>query len=225
MVKIKWLRFSSALKPSQVMSGLKRMEYLPNDIEGFQIRQYRDDSISARYIERIDYDEVLKDPFGSESIIKRVVYNQFDFSISFSGGVLEVVNPPRSLVKFTTRLGEVCDFNVSVEPVLIDLTRLYSSSIFFKNAFTEKTIVVSDLVLAPGVSAKVVARGGSDVGGALREITNNKTFKVSSVAYSSKKPDVRASFSVSSDCTLRVSGRDSGLVIDEAREILFKSFF
>ncbi|RTS10936.1 hypothetical protein DY937_29565 [Pseudomonas aeruginosa] len=220
MIKVKWLRFSGGLNSKDVVKGLKRLEYSSAGVDGFQIVRFREEYVEGKYIERVEYEEVVKDPFGGELVSNRVIYNQVDFTISLDSRVLELLSPPRSLVKFVTRLGEACDFNVSVEPLFLDLGSFGDRLEFIKFNFFEKSIVVSDLLLAAGVLARVVARGKAGVGDALAQVIGDRPYKVNSISYSSNNPDIRASFSISSDCALRVSGRDSVRVVSELRTFL-----
>jgi hypothetical protein len=220
MKKVKWLRFKSELPYERVLAGLNAMKFSSDVADGFQVIRSRNDFIEARYIEKIEYNEAFRDPFGVEVVSRHVVYKQQEFSIYFEREVIEILNPARSLVSFLTRLGEACSFECYVEPIAIDLGSVQAKFEFAKGFFVNKSVTVSDLDLGGGVVAKVVANGAGCIDEVLLGIVRKRPHRLASISYVSNSSEIRASYSLSKDATLRASGRDASKVIECFREFL-----
>lgn len=223
MKKVRWLRFKSELSSEQVMAGLDTLKFSSQDADGFQVVRFREDIVEARFIEKLEYDESVKDPFGVETISRHVTYRQQDFSIHSRHGTLEITNPSRSLTPLLTRLGEACSFDCYIEPIYIDLGLVKAKFIYANDCFTNKSTTVSDLDLGDGVVARVVASGIGSANKVLSDIVKSRPHKLNTIAYSSNTTEIRASYSISRDAALRVSGRDGGKIIDAFRIFLYDS--
>lgn len=132
--------------------------------DGFVIDRVRDDFVHARFVERVEYDDTVTDPFGKDQVFHRIEYRQCEFRASKDGPGLELLNAPRGTNTMVSRLIEVSDFSLAISAVSIDV--LAWAAAVQKNLNVRgivDSLQVGDLALTAGVTAKAVLKGSTDV--------------------------------------------------------------
>jgi hypothetical protein len=221
MIRLKWYRFVSFLDAERLYAEINKTKFTQGASDGFQISIFRKDKIEAKYIERIEYDEVFEDPFGDVVTTRRVVYKETKFKIFFDSGVLEVVNPGRSLSVFIMKLGAISGFSFSIEPIVLDVKSLTDSGVFLSSNFQNTAISISQVDLGGGASAKITAVGGKNLKESVETFVGGRSFNVSSLTFKSISKDLVASFVITRDGGLKAVGRDSNLIVDLVRVEVF----
>lgn len=143
---------------------LKDMSFSEPLSVGFVVDRVRDEFIEARYIERLEFDEEVVDPFGKEQTYHRIEYKQTRFRAAVEGPGLELIDPSRSSQAFFGRLAEACEFSLAVAALDIDVVA-WSKSLQrnLRSSGTVDFLQIGALELDIGVVGKVVLRGNADV--------------------------------------------------------------
>ena len=68
--KVKW----SVTMPQLAKKLTELFSFNENEINGFIIDRVRENFIEARYIEKVEYQDIVKDPFGKETYYNRISY-------------------------------------------------------------------------------------------------------------------------------------------------------
>lgn len=158
---------------------------------GFVIDRVRDDLLEGRYIERIEYTDTVTDPFGVELVFDRVEFRQSSFRATPSGPGLELRDPPRSVQSLLNRLSEASDFEVAITAQAVDVL---AWSAKFQNLAELISVVdslqVNALELEPGIRAKIVIKGDSDVRSACATLTGPRKFSMEKIQLRFTKPSI-----------------------------------
>lgn len=182
MKRFRWFR---AEWPSSIRVLAKRigMRTFNEDAgHGFFVDRVRDDYLEARYIERIEYTDVVIDPFGNELKFDRVEFRHTLFRASSAAPGLELIDPPRSVQALMNRLSEAVDFEVAITPIDVDVLK-------WAMLFQESRGVSADidslqigaLEIEKGIVAKVLIKGDRDVRAACDALTHDRKFAIEKV--------------------------------------------
>lgn len=221
MIRLKWYRFISKFDAESLAKKLNNLKFSHTSPDGFQISSFRNESIEAKYIEKLDYEENLRDPFGEIITSKRVIYRETQFKIFFQKNTLEITNPGRSLTSLIMKLGEISRFSCSVEPINIDIQSIAGINKTINSNFANTSISISQLNLGDGTVGKIIASGGSRIKESVDRFIGDKDHQISSMTFKSASKDIIASFTISRDATLKATGKDSAKIADILRsEIL-----
>lgn len=221
MTRIKWYKFSSSLDSETLNAKINKIKFNQNSSDGFQISSFRKDKIEARYIERIEYDESQKDPFGETITTRRIVYRDTQFKIFFSSNTLEIINPGRNLNTFIMKLGEASGFNFSIEPISLDIRKLTYTNNFLASNFQNTSISISQIDLGEGTSAKITATGGLNIKETVEQFIAGRAYYISALTFKSTTRDFVASFVITRDGGLKTAGKDSNRLIELLRSEIF----
>ncbi|AUS64999.1 hypothetical protein ACV2BG_004158 [Escherichia coli] len=151
---------------------------------GFSINSYEENAISSRYIEKVEVNEIIVDPYGNETQYTQLKYIQFNFWLYTTKGknfILIIESPPRSIKNFISNIikSTHSDFNVSNLNIKIE------DFIYFLTPHFEKIQVhkakLKDLTFSKHTSGILELESSSD---ALMEISNifkNANFTIDKV--------------------------------------------
>jgi hypothetical protein len=198
--------------PTSIRMLAKRIKLRTFDGEsghGFIIDRVRDDFLEARYVERVEYTEVVVDPFGKEMSFERVEYRQTLFRASAAAPGLELIDPPRNVQALMNRLSEAVDFEVAITPAIVDVL---SWSAVLQNVGNVSSIVnslqIGALEIEPGIVAKVVIKGDKDVRVACAALTDDRKFAMEKIQLRLASP-YRGTVVLSSGGSAALSSEDS----------------
>jgi len=178
--RIRWFRASL---PNSLRSMATKISSAPLELDGnmgFRVEKSRNDALEAVYYERFTWTEHSVDPFGRESAFERTEYKSLRFVLSRNYPELELIDAPRGLASFFSRLAEMTDFGAVIEPVSVNV-REWASTIrgLRTDKFRVSAITVSDLNVDEGVSGRLtVASREKDVQAALSRLLARRTYSV-----------------------------------------------
>lgn len=177
--KVKW----SVTMPQLAKKLTELFSFNENEVNGFIIDRVRENFIEARYIEKVEYQDVVKDPFGKETYYNRVSYKEFDIRISDDIPIgLEFINAPRGLQGLTSKLLQASNFELKISPLKIDVLEWINSlNIILEKQAVIKSVQIGGLELKPGVSAKTLIKGQKNVLEASHLITDGKIFTIEKI--------------------------------------------
>jgi hypothetical protein len=158
---------------------MKGQLFAPESFDGFVIDRVRDDYIEAHYIEKLSYQETVTDPFGQESTFERVGYRQIDFTLYADFPNIELRDAHRSTREFVSKLLELCNFSMTIEPLSVDLLDWVTR---FESILEARVLIdslqVSGIEVEPGIYAKMLLKGDGDVRPALERVSSKRKFEL-----------------------------------------------
>ncbi|TCB47716.1 hypothetical protein E0H80_15660 [Acinetobacter sp. ANC 4779] len=168
---------------SELAIKLREYSFDENQMNGFIIDRAREHFIEARYIEKFEFQEIIKDPFGNETIYNKISYKESSIRISDDTSIgLEFINPPRGIQGLISKLLQASNFMLTITPLKIDLLKWINC---LDNALSKqaniKSIQISGLDLGSGVSAKTVIKGQKNVLEATKTLTLERKFNLEKI--------------------------------------------
>lgn len=164
MKRYRWFKAEWPFSMRALAKRLKTKQFVGDENEGFVIDRVRDDFVQARFVERIEYDETVTDPFGKELSFHRVDFKQCEFRASSDSPGLELVDAPRSVQALVSRLAEASEFSLAISPLNVDVLAWASSVQKLLNLQgIVESLQIGSLELGPGITAKAVIKGSADV--------------------------------------------------------------
>jgi hypothetical protein len=146
---------------------------------GFFIDRVRDDFLEARYVEKIEYTDTVIDPFGKELAFDRVEFRHTVFRASSSAPGLELIDPPRSVQALMNRLSEAVDFEVAINPAVVDVLRWATLLQKSEGVFAHiDSLQIAALEIEPGIMANVLLKGDRDVRNSYETLTRDRKFSI-----------------------------------------------
>ncbi|EEC7162327.1 TPA: hypothetical protein I8P11_004307 [Salmonella enterica subsp. enterica serovar Napoli] len=151
---------------------------------GFSINSYEENAISSRYIEKVEVNEIIVDPYGNETQYTQLKYIQFNFWLYTTKGknfILIIESPPRSIKNFISNIikSTHSDFNVS------NLNIKLEDFIYFLTPHFEKIRVhkakLKDLTFSKHTSGILELESSSDALMEIRNIFKNANFTIDKV--------------------------------------------
>jgi hypothetical protein len=176
-MRIHWLGAQWPEFLTKMGSKMKANPFTQESYDGFIVERVRDTLIEARYIQKFSYQETITDPFGNKDVFDRVDYRQVAFNLFADFPNIELLNAPRSINAYISKLLELSNFSLSVNRLQVNLLDWVTA---FQGR-VEKTIVINSIQIAgleleQGVSAKVLLKGDKDIRMALSQFAKNRQY-------------------------------------------------
>jgi hypothetical protein len=205
MTRVRWIEAKWPFSMRTLSSRLKSKEFTAESSDGFILHRTRDTFIDGKYAEKVFVDEVVRDPFGNEHVINRVVFKQVEFTFSADFPQIELRDFPRGLQSFTSRLSEATNFTAAFAPIKVDVISWASA---IRERLGSSVIVdganVSEFQVEEGVIAKMrLSSSSHDVLGPLARFTKGKRHLTEDLRIRTGREGAKA-FHLSGDATLRV---------------------
>ena len=182
MKRYRWFQVEWPTSIRTLAKRIKMRTFEGESGHGFFIDRVRDDYLEARYVERVEYTDVVIDPFGKELTFDRVEFRQTLFRASSSAPGLELIDPPRNVQALMNRLSEAVDFEVAITPAIVDVL---SWSAVLQNVGGVSSVVdslqIGALEIEADIVAKVVIKGDRDVRAACAGLTQDRKFAMEKI--------------------------------------------
>lgn len=131
--------------------------------------------IEARFVQRLDVEDEVVDPYGQTLVTSRVSYTQIKFVASDLYPGLEIIHSSAKLNQLTNRLSQILDFSVSFSAINVDVLQW---ALLMERSMKSKVVVssiqVSEIELGSGVKAKSVVTGVDDVRGEVNRFLSDR---------------------------------------------------
>jgi hypothetical protein len=164
MKRYRWLKARWPISMRVLAKRLRTKAFDGEQVEGFVLDRVRDDFLDARFVEKIEYDDTVTDPFGVEASFHRVEYRSCEFRAALAGPGLELLNAPRSVQAMISRLAEVTDFTLAISPLSVNVLDWASEVQRRLNVEgVVDSLQLAGMELASSVQAKAVIKGSVDV--------------------------------------------------------------
>lgn len=209
MKRFRWFQVQWPISIRTLAKRIKIRTFEGESGHGFFIDRVRDDYLEARYVERVEYTDVVVDPFGKELTFERVEFHQTLFRASSAAPGLELIDPPRSVQALMNRLSEAVDFEVAITPAVVDVL---AWSAMLQNTGGVSSVVdslqIGALEIEPGILGKVVVKGDRDVRAACTTLTQDRKFTMEKIQLRLASPH-RGTVVLSSGGSAALSSEDS----------------
>jgi hypothetical protein len=198
------VRWYHARLPASLRSFAASLERLPVSVDshmGFRIERIRRETLEAVYYERFNWTDQTIDPFGTVSAFERTSYKTLRFSMSKVFPELELIDPPRGLSSFFSRIAEITDFEATITPLAIDVAA-WASALRKLNGlkFTISGITVSELNVEENISGRLtIVSRQKDVEEALARLLIRRTYSVQKLQLSMQNFPATGPLIISSD--------------------------
>lgn len=206
----------------ELAARLKRRAYTADHGDGFVVDQVRRTHLLARFVERVHrIDEVL-DPFGNPEKFERFEYRSQEFRVSRDGPQLEFIDLARNARTLVTRLLEIADFDLVVEPISVDPWRWAAD---IQSALGHSGIIdrvqAKNVQIGPDALASVQINAKTDALEALRAFTRIADVPLDKVRV--RLPGRFGTFTVSSSAGIELSGMEVLQTLEAARKSLIRT--
>lgn len=142
--------------------------------QGFLVDRVREDYLEARFIEKLSFDETIKDPFGNDIAMHRTGYRQVPFTLYRDE--LELRNATRVTNAFFSALQTITDFTIAITPLHAPVLQWIEQLQELVNAtLVVERVQVSHVPVAPDILATILLRGSADVRDTLTTMTGQHT--------------------------------------------------
>ncbi|MDT8624141.1 hypothetical protein RRW91_13755 [Klebsiella grimontii] len=183
-MKTKWF---NANFPCGLDSLYKAIINTPFDSDkgwGFSINSYEENTISSKYIERVELNEIIIDPYGNETEFNHFKYIQFKFwfcKTQKNNFILVIESPPRSIKSFISNIIKTtqADFNVSCINIRID-DFIQCITPHFERVKVHKA-KLKDLTFSKTTSGTLELESSSDAIEEINNIFKNAKFTIDKV--------------------------------------------
>jgi hypothetical protein len=216
--RLRWYGIDLSEAPLRRLSeAMLKLEYTKRRSAGFRMADVRRDYLSGRFVERVEWEDVLEDPAGGEIKVQRVELRQVTFRLSGEGPELELQDAPRTLRSFMSALEECA----GVELALTEVTAPPMAWLEELEKLTGPVVVIGltagGVTLSAHSSAAVSIVGTEDVRQYLAQLTGRKRAEIERLTLQLPAP-------YDAKCELLSSGRAVlGANVGRAVELLRKT--
>lgn len=190
MKRYRWLKARWSVSMRVLAKRLRAKAFDGEQVEGFVLDRVRDDFLDARFVEKIEYDDTVTDPFGAEASFHRIEYRSCEFKAALTGPGLELVDAPRGVQTMISRLAEANEFALAISPLSVNVLAWASD---VQQRLNKVGIVDSlqlgGMELASNVQAKAIIKGSVDVLGAAQELVQGKKHVIEKVQIRFMRPE------------------------------------
>lgn len=218
MRRVKWFGAEWPVSIRSLASRMKAHPFTEERSNGFLIDRVRDSFINGRYVEKITFEEILTTPFGQENRFERTEYRQVEFNLFSIFPNVELWDAPRSTQGFVSRLLEMNNFNMTLNPLHVDVldwAKAIQGRIKSKLLIDE--IQIAGLELEPGVSAKISLRSEKDVREALARLTKGKSFELERVHATIRREDLISTILLTSSASAKLDEGQEESILEALR--------
>lgn len=183
MNRLQWFKISPLDRKSLKTLGEKllRMPYSKSNRVGFRMDHIKPDVINGRFIERVEFTEVLMDPFGIEVKIDRVRFDTTDFSVYSDVQLIECLNPGRNLKNFLNEVAKTANFEVTISKVEIPLQEFAKTLGTGAKSMAITKAVADDIEMAAGVLGQLQAAGAVDIRKPLQQFLGDRKYALNRI--------------------------------------------
>ncbi|WP_426785280.1 hypothetical protein ACP3TB_17160 [Rahnella variigena] len=205
--KVKWNRLKTSLKFEELIGYLKSTPYTDQLGYGYSSLELRDDFLSTVYTEKLNRIETSVDPLGNEINQELVEYNSVNFSITKITQNLylfSIINPPKSVKKFTDRFCRDLDYNVGFSAVNIDIFK-YIDFMFTSSEvslISIKKVKISNFKVNENAKATIEVTSKNNALDDLNILAKNTSYVIDKLKISCALNGERSDLEVSKNGTL-----------------------
>lgn len=189
MIKVKWLNSELPLTLQAVGALMSNHQYSEDTGEGFILTISTESKLSGRYIEKLVQKSIIVDPFGNESENFVVSYYTCKFEWIKGSNLLQILNPPRSIRKFISKLYELVGLGLVVSDININPLDWLKELEKETESLLVKHISSYGIKTKTNGLARVAVSGKKDIRDDFDDILKCKMYKIDCVKFISNYPN------------------------------------
>ena len=182
MTRYKWLFANWVIPINTLRAMMLASQFTDENSEGFILSRASRSYIKGKFIQKNEYTVLQESPFGEKIAYKRTEYVTTAFYLTDEKHIgLELLNPPRTIRPFVSRLHEMVGLGMIIKDSSID-PLLWAQQIEKKtDSFRISEIQACGIGISNSSVAKVSASSSSDVREDFFEFMNGREHLVQQV--------------------------------------------
>ncbi|MDC3378779.1 hypothetical protein OAX78_00670 [Planctomycetota bacterium] len=217
-MRLRYYRLTAKQPVAAIEEAMRKGSYDGGDEPGFLIDAQRREWVRGRFVEPVDWERQVVDPFGRAQAITGRDYRISKFFYRPKTRMLEVEDQPQGFRAFHVALADVVASEVTPVPLLLDLARF--ASLVEPMPFFQILAVSTDLVtLSSHAACEVRVVGSQSVWEDLAELLGERDYRVKTLTVRFRAGPSIVQTEVSSGGVVRITGASQRL-----RESLRKKF-
>jgi hypothetical protein len=224
MIRVRWLTTQWPSSMQLLAKRLKTMPFGPETPDGFRLERVRESHIDGEYIEKVEYDVKVVDPFGGEVLSRRMEYRRTRFQVLTTFPQVEIRNGPTSIRAFVNRLAEANEFSLAIAAVNADVGK-------WADAFCTTTgweirlesIQAGGIQFDRSVSGRILLQGGNELRKILAGLIGSRTHYIEKAILKVQHPDGIQRIQMCRDGSVRVTGGGINDTLELLRTTLITS--
>jgi hypothetical protein len=179
-MRYQWVDAVWRLDHSELKNALLKNAYTEEVGSGFILDEaYRNNKLSGRYIQKEVKTIESRSPLGHIEIYFQTIYQDYSFQIDMDSPYsLLLIDPPRSSIPFTSALGRVTFFRVSIQSPSINLVKWLDLIQLNLKKYSLKKLDITQVKLSNNIIGNLSLKGEGDLLAELKNIPNNTSGKI-----------------------------------------------
>lgn len=189
MIKAKWLYSELPVSLVELSRLLLNEQYNEEKGSGFILSRSDNAQLEGKYIERSESISTTTDPFGNESEQLVVNYYMCKFSMIAESQLMCVIDPPRSLRKFITKLHNILGLGFILSDIIVNPLDWADSVAKRVGKITVTHISSSGIRTGHGGLAKISVSSKKDSREDFNDMVDNRRHSIDTVKFELKNEE------------------------------------
>jgi hypothetical protein len=191
--------------------------------QGFLKDEFTSTSWTGRFVRRNQYSEELTDPFGKKYSQERVIFDEIPFRISLDWPHVEIYGQFQLGGLLLNKIAEATKFDRSLVPLEFNFQELFKRIKAEYKSAKVTSLLIGEIVLGSNSFGKFQAEGNEDVRKYIKNILENKKYKILSFKLSWKENDKEISAKFDINGKIEIKGGPSKTVLPSLRMMTRKT--
>jgi hypothetical protein len=182
MIRYKWL-FADWNTPVNIISSMMlASQFTESSSEGFILSRANNLAIEGQFVQKNDYILKQVSPLGEQIETQRIEYYVVTFSISSKTHIgLELIDPPRTLRPFISRLHEMMGLGMTIKDISVNPLSWSEQIERAAKYFLVTEIQAGEIGISDKSFVKVIANSNSDIREDFFKFVGNKKYEIQQV--------------------------------------------
>lgn len=173
MRRIRWFKLTSKSELGKIEQQIRaRIFSLSEPVSsGFRVESKDSSGLAGQFVHKRTVDQKITLPSGEEfsQEVANIEITKFGIDYSLGGGLLYLIDPPRSTTPFFSALSEATHFECTVDPIEVNVEKWIEHLLPHNKGISVTYLDVADISLSQGVKARVAIAGEKDVASVFQE--------------------------------------------------------
>lgn len=173
MRRIRWFKLTSKSELGKIERQIRaRIFSLSEPVSsGFRVESKDSSGLVGQFVHKRTVDQEITLPSGEvfSQEIANIEVTKFGIDFPSGGGLLYLIDPPRSTTPFFSALSEATQFGCTLDPMEVNVEKWIEHLLPHNDGISVIYLDVADIVLSHGVRARVAIAGEKDVAAVFRE--------------------------------------------------------
>jgi hypothetical protein len=173
MKRFRWFKLTSKNELGKIERQIRaRIFSLSEPVSsGFRVESKDSSGLTGQFVHKRTVDQKITLPSGEEfsQEVANIDVTKFGIDYSSNGGLLYLMDPPRSTTPFFSALSEATQFGCTLDPIEVNVEKWIEHLLSHNEGISVIYLDVTDIALSQGVRARVAIAGEKDVAAVFRE--------------------------------------------------------